>query len=78
VTWHSDVSSDAIVLELRCTDASGLLYRVTRALADEGANVRAARVATLGVDVVDAFYLTNPIDDDTRSALERVVLSAAG
>ena len=57
VSWHDDASAGSVVLELRAADAPGLLFRVTRALADAGADVLAARVATLGGDVVDAFYL---------------------
>ncbi len=57
VSWHRDVATDAVVLEIRAADAPGLLYRITSALANAGADVRAARVATLGAEVVDAFYL---------------------
>ena len=70
VTWHRDVATDAVVLEVRAADAPGLLYRITRALADAGADVRAARVATLGADVVDAFYLVGA--GRTRSARSSV------
>jgi [protein-PII] uridylyltransferase len=77
VTWHGD-ATDAAVLELRAADAPGLLYRVTRALEQAGANVRSARVATLGGDVVDAFYLTGPWPDaEVRAQLAEAVLAAA-
>src|SRR5215475_142039 len=77
VTWHGD-ATDAAVLELRAADAPGLLYRVTRALEQAGANVRSARVATLGGDVVDAFYLTGPWPDaEVRARLTEAVLAAA-
>jgi [protein-PII] uridylyltransferase len=55
-----------------------LLYRVTSALEDCGADVRAARVATLGGDVVDAFYLVGPWPDaQTRAQVTAAVLAAA-
>jgi len=78
VTWHAD-ATDAVVLELRASDASGLLYRVTSALESVGADVRAARVATLGGDAVDAFYLAGPWpDDEDRARIGAAVLAAAG
>jgi len=78
VTWHAGVATDAVVLELRAADSAGLLYRVTGALAGAGADVRAARLATLGGDVVDAFYLVGAwIDADERQRVEKAVLAAA-
>ncbi|MFC8850734.1 MULTISPECIES: [protein-PII] uridylyltransferase [unclassified Micromonospora] len=77
VVWHRDAATDAVVLELRAADAAGLLYRVTCALDEAGAQVRAARISTLGGDVVDAFYLVGgwPSDDE-RARLEAAVLAA--
>ncbi len=66
-----------MVLELRAADAAGLLYRVTSALDAAGVEVRAARISTLGGDVVDAFYLVGSgPDDDVRAHLEATVLAA--
>jgi [protein-PII] uridylyltransferase len=62
----------ADLLEVRATDEPGLLYRLTTALADIGVDLRAARVSTLGADVVDAFYLIGPVD---RAAVENAVLA---
>ncbi|GIJ20107.1 hypothetical protein Vlu01_07310 [Micromonospora lutea] len=77
VVWHRDAATDAVLLELRAADAAGLLYRVTSALDAAGAQVRAARIATLGGDVVDAFYLVGgwpPANE--RARLEAAVLAA--
>lgn len=52
-------SSRATVLEVRAHDRPGLLYRVTAALAGAGVNVDAAKVCTLGSEVVDVFFLTD-------------------
>ncbi|MEV4199108.1 [protein-PII] uridylyltransferase [Micromonospora globbae] len=77
VVWHREAATDAVLLELRAADAAGLLYRVTCALDEVGAQVRAARIATLGGDVVDAFYLVGGWPDDaTRARLEQAVLAA--
>ena len=66
------------LLELRASDAPGLLYRVTSALTKLGVDVRAARVSTLGVDVVDAFYLVGSFHPAQVEAavLAAVVLAA--
>ncbi|MFI7487675.1 [protein-PII] uridylyltransferase [Micromonospora echinaurantiaca] len=77
VVWHREAATDAVLLELRAADAAGLLYRVAGALDEAGAQVRAARISTLGGDVVDAFYLVGGWpDDDTRARLEAAVLGA--
>ncbi|MDX5458147.1 [protein-PII] uridylyltransferase [Micromonospora tulbaghiae] len=77
VVWHREAATDAVLLELRAADAAGLLYRVTCALDDAGAQVRAARISTLGGDVVDAFYLVGgwPSDEE-RARIEAAVLAA--
>jgi [protein-PII] uridylyltransferase len=78
VVWHREAATDAVVLELRAADAAGLLYRVAGALDRAGARVRAARISTLGADVVDAFYLEGSWPDDgERAAMEAAVLAAA-
>ncbi|WP_431899765.1 [protein-PII] uridylyltransferase [Micromonospora chalcea] len=77
VVWHREAATDAVLLELRAADAAGLLYRVTCALDEAGAQVRAARISTLGGDVVDAFYLVGgwPPDEE-RARIEAAVLAA--
>jgi [protein-PII] uridylyltransferase len=77
VVWHRDAATDAAVLELRAADAPGLLYRVARALEEAGADVRAARISTLGGDVVDAFYLVGPWSDPTERAEVAAAVAAA-
>ena len=77
VVWHP--ATGAAILELRAADAPGLLYRVASALDQAGAEVRAARISTLGADVVDAFYLVGEwADPAEREQVEAAVLAAAG
>ena len=77
VVWQRDVATDAVVLELRAADSAGLLYRVTHALDEAGAEIRAARISTLGGDVVDAFYLMGAwASADERDRVEAAVLAA--
>ncbi|MBO0850741.1 MAG: [protein-PII] uridylyltransferase, partial [Pseudonocardia sp.] len=82
VLWFDDEATGAVVLELRATDRIGLLYRVAAALERRGADVRWARVATLGSSVVDSFCLVGPdgeasLPPEYRRELERAVLAAA-
>jgi [protein-PII] uridylyltransferase len=77
VVWNRGVATDAVVLELRAADSPGLLYRVATALDEAGAEVRAARISTLGGDVVDAFYLVGSwADDAERDRVGAAVLAA--
>jgi [protein-PII] uridylyltransferase len=80
VRIDNESSSNATVVEVRAPDRIGLLYRVTKALADLGLDIRHARVQTLGPDVVDAFYVRGPdgkVQDPFHLAeLERALLHA--
>ncbi|MDG4829537.1 [protein-PII] uridylyltransferase [Solwaraspora sp. WMMD1047] len=77
VVWHREAATDATVLELRAANAAGLLYRIASALDGVGALVRAARISTLGGDVVDTFYLVGGWPDDAaREQIEAAVLAA--
>src|SRR5690242_8285543 len=75
IVWQP--ATDAAVLELRATDSPGLLFRVAHALEEVGADVRAARISTLGGDVVDAFYLNGDWSAEARAKAEAAVLAAA-
>lgn len=83
VLWFGDEATGAVVLELRGTDRIGLLHRVAAALEGCGADLRWARVATLGSSVVDSFCLTGPHGDGgfaeaDRRRIEEAVLAAVG
>ena len=81
VIVDNDASARATVLEVRAPDDIGVLYRITKAIASRGLDVRAARVSTLGHEVVDAFYVVDSdgkkVDDAaTLDAVEAAVLAA--
>jgi [protein-PII] uridylyltransferase len=83
VTLVDDASETATVVEVRAHDAPGLLWRVGRALGECGLDVRAARVETLGAEVVDVFYVTDAdgkkLDDQgLRRGIVHAVLAALG
>ncbi len=83
VSLIDEASDTATVIEVRAHDAPGLLWRVGRALGECGLDVRAARVETLGAEVVDVFYVTDgdgkPLaSDDLRRTTVHTVLAALG
>jgi [protein-PII] uridylyltransferase len=57
VTIDNGASASSTVVEVRTEDGVGLLHRVTKALFECGLDLVAARVSTLGHEVVDAFYV---------------------
>jgi [protein-PII] uridylyltransferase len=83
VVFHDDASSDATVLEVRCRTRIGLLHRITKALAEVGLDIRHATVQTVGIEVVDTFYVRNWSgelihDPFHRAEIERAILHAIG
>ena len=51
-------SETSTVLEVRAEDTPGLLHRIAASIAGTGADIERARIATLGPQAVDVFYLT--------------------
>jgi [protein-PII] uridylyltransferase len=81
VTFDNDATDAATVVEVRAPDAVGVLYRITRALADADLDVRRAMVSTLGHEVVDAFYVVDGAgrkvtDREHLVEVERAILDA--
>ena len=74
--WFDGTDPGQVVLELRAEDRLGLLCRLATALEAIGADIRWARVATLGTSVVDAFCidLTGSDSRATREEIERALL----
>ena len=75
VTVDNDESAQATILEVRAADQLGLLHRLTSVLFECDLDVTAARVSTIGGEVVDAFYVRDQsgakLDDDAQ--IERVL-----
>ncbi|MCU1455538.1 MAG: glnD [Acidimicrobiales bacterium] len=81
VVFDDAASNTATVVEVHAPDSIGLLYRVTRAIAELDLDLRTAKVQTLGDQVVDAFYLTHAdgsllTDPQLRAELERAIVHA--
>jgi [protein-PII] uridylyltransferase len=81
VLVHPDESPVAAIVEVRASDGIGVLYRIARALVAEGLDIRLAKIATMGHEVVDTFYVVNASDGkrpdpESLSTLESTVLEA--
>jgi [protein-PII] uridylyltransferase len=81
VVFHDGASSNASVLEVRAPTKIGILHRITKALAELGLDIRHATVQTIGMEVVDTFYVRTwsgamVTDEFHRAEIERAVLHA--
>jgi [protein-PII] uridylyltransferase len=70
-------SESTTVLEVRAHDAPGLLHRIAGAVSAAGAGIVGAKVATLGSEVVDVFFLVDsmgePLSTDHAAAVKVTV-----
>ena len=81
VRIHNDASLTATVIDVYAPDRIGVLYRITRAMADLDLDIRSARIETIEHQLVDAFYvvdaLQEKVTDSTRlREIERALLHA--
>lgn len=81
VLVHPDESPVAAIVEVRASDGIGVLYRIARALVAEGLDIRLAKIATLGHEVVDTFYVVGAGDGnrpapESLSTIEASILDA--
>jgi [protein-PII] uridylyltransferase len=72
VHFDLEASAEATVIEVHAPDAIGVLYRITRALAELDLTVTSAKVQTLGPLLVDSFYVQGP---DGRKLTDEAVLA---
>ncbi|HUO47826.1 MAG TPA: ACT domain-containing protein, partial [Acidimicrobiales bacterium] len=84
VSIDNGASTRRTVVDVRAADEVGLLHRVTTALFELDLDVVAARVVTLGQEVVDAFYVRDRdgggkvTEPDRLKRIERHVLEVLG
>ena len=83
VGFDNQASASATVIDVHATDGIGLLYRLTRALAELDLDIRSARVQTMGAAVVDSFYVRDSsgekvTDPASLREIERAILHALG
>jgi [protein-PII] uridylyltransferase len=76
VTMNEDASDFFTVIEVGAPDRIGLLYDITRTLADLHLNVHLAKVATYTDRVVDTFYVRDELGRKVGRSAEREIESA--
>jgi len=81
VTFDNDLSDSATVVEVRAPDEIGVLYRITRAIADLDLDIRSAKVQSIDLDVLDSFYVRDRdghkiTDSAYLRELERAILAS--
>jgi [protein-PII] uridylyltransferase len=79
VAFDNSASADATVIDVEAPDVIGVLYRITRALAELELDIRSAKVQTLGTHVVDSFYVRDSsgekvTDSRVLGEIERAIL----
>ena len=57
VFCSNDASDSTTMIDVRAPDAIAVLFRLASTLAAQGLDIRSAKVATLGNEVVDVFYV---------------------
>ena len=75
-------SSNATLIEIRAVSKIGILHRITQALDDMGLDIRHATVHTIGIEVVDTFYVRTRdgalvTNTAHRKEIQRALLHAA-
>jgi [protein-PII] uridylyltransferase len=85
VLVSNEASAATTVVEVRAPDGLALLYRLSHALSGIELDIRSAKVATLGHEVVDVFYVrdaTSPSgklpDGDVPRVMAAVKAALAG
>ena len=77
VRFDNEATGDATVLEAIGPDRLGLLYGLTKTLADLDLNVESAKIHTMGSDVVDTFYVTSSSGAKVRDAEHQAEIQRA-
>jgi [protein-PII] uridylyltransferase len=57
VVFDDEASSNATVIVVRAVTKVGILHRISKALGELGLDIRHATVQTIGMEVVDTFYV---------------------
>ncbi|NND75068.1 MAG: [protein-PII] uridylyltransferase [Ilumatobacter sp.] len=81
VVFDDGASSNATVIEIRAVTKIGILHRITKAIGELGLDIRHASVQTIGMEVVDTFYVRTTAgalvtDRFHRAEIERALLHA--
>jgi len=77
VRFVDGASSNATVLEVHAATNVGILHRITKALSELGLDIRHATVQTIGMEVVDTFYVRTSAGGLVTDAFHRKEITRA-
>ena len=70
VLISNEASVSTTMVDVRAPDAIAVLYRLAAALTHRGLDIRSAKVATLGHEVVDVFYVQQRCTDGSVGQID--------
>ena len=77
VIIDNNMSDEYSILEIKCKNAPGVLYKITKVITSLGFQINTANVSTYGDRVVDIFYIKNAFGSkiDDNKTIEKVTTS---
>ena len=77
VIIDNNMSDKYSILEIKCKNAPGVLYRITKIITSLGFQINTANVSTYGDRVVDIFYIKNAFGSkiDDNITMEKIKIS---
>jgi len=74
VEFHNDISPDVTIVDIFAADEPGLLFKITKALSDEGLTIHRARISTEAHRAIDSFDVqdTNGHNISSVARLQRI------
>jgi [protein-PII] uridylyltransferase len=71
------MSDEYSILEIKCKNAPGVLYRITKVITSLGLQINTANVSTYGDRVVDIFYIKDAfgLKIDNNKSMDKVKMS---
>ena len=77
MVFHDGASSNATVIEVRAVTKIGILHQITKAIGELGLDIRHATVQTIGIEVVDTFYVRTSAGELVTDKLHRKEIQRA-
>ena len=77
VIIDNNMSDEYSILEIKCKNAPGVLYRITKVITSLGLQINTANVSTYGDRVVDIFYIKDAfgLKIDNNESMDKVKMS---
>ena len=77
IIFDNKSSDNYTILEVRCKNAPGVLYRITKTITSLGFQINTANISTYGERVIDNFYIKNMFGSKVDDVLSKEKVKAA-